>query len=86
MKNEKNINIKSRNYRNQGQKWDQEFSTTKLLHIVEITIHQTTHESHPTNRLKIDQEYYVDMFSSLTMIEEQPQKIANLDQVIPKLV
>jgi len=32
------------------------FSTTKLLHIVEITIHQTTHEDHPTNSLKIDQQ------------------------------
>jgi hypothetical protein len=56
------------------------------LHIVEITIHQTTHDDHPIKRLKIDQQYYVDMFSNLTMIEEQPKKIVNLDEVIPKLV
>ncbi len=62
------------------------FSTTKLLHIVEITIHQTTHEDHPTNSLKIDQQYYVNMFLSPTMIKEQQKKFVNLDEVISKLV
>jgi len=54
------------------------FSTTKLLHIVEITIHQTTHEDHPNNRLKIDQHYYVDMFSSPTMIKRATKKNCKL--------
>jgi hypothetical protein len=40
----------------------------KLFHIVKTSIHQTTTKDHPTNMLKINQCYYVDMFRNHTMI------------------
>jgi len=71
---------------NQNQQWREEFVVAKLFHIAETSIHQTTFESHPTNRLEFDQCYYVDMLQSLTVIEEQLEEIVNLDEVILELV
>jgi len=36
--------------------------------------------------LEIDQHYYVDMPWIPTMIKEQPEEIANLYEIIPKLI
>jgi hypothetical protein len=46
--NEKTIAIKVNNRA-------MNFLLQNFLHTIEITIHQTTREDHPTNRLKIDQ-------------------------------
>jgi hypothetical protein len=43
-------------------------------------------KDHPTNRLKFDQCYYVDMPQNLIVIEEQLKEIVNLDEVIHELV
>jgi hypothetical protein len=51
---------------NQNQQWREEFNVAKIFHIVEISIHQTTLEDHPTNKLKFD--HYVDMPRSPTVI------------------
>jgi len=55
---------------NQGQQLREEFATVELFHETKTSIHQTTPKDHPTNKLEFDQCYYVDMFQSLTMIEE----------------
>jgi hypothetical protein len=47
----------------------EESTATKLLHIVKTTVHQTTHEDHPINKLEIDQHYYVNMFQNPIVIE-----------------
>jgi hypothetical protein len=46
------------------------YITTKLFNISKTIVHQTTPEYHPTNMLKIDQHYYVDMPWIPTMIKE----------------
>jgi hypothetical protein len=53
----------------QSQQWREESVVAKFLHIVKTLVHQTTLKDHPTNMLKFDQHYYVDMIQSLVMIE-----------------
>jgi hypothetical protein len=54
---------------NQSQQWKEEFVVAKFLHIVKTLIHQITLKDHPTNMLKFDQHYYVNMTQSLAMVE-----------------
>jgi hypothetical protein len=61
--------LNEQTYHNQSQQWKEEFVVVKLFHIVETSIHQTTREDHPTNRLEFDQRYYVDMPQNPVMIE-----------------
>jgi hypothetical protein len=50
-----------------GQEFDAQLAI-KLFHIVKTSIHQTIAKNHPTNMLKINQCYYVNMFRNHTMI------------------
>jgi hypothetical protein len=60
----------------------EESNAIKLLCIVQTIVHQTTHEDHPTNKLEIDQHYYVSMLQNPIVIEEQLEEIVNLNEVI----
>ncbi len=59
-----------KNDHKQSQQWREEFVVVEFLHIAKTLVHQTTHEDHPTNMLKFDQHYYLNMIQSLAVIEE----------------
>jgi len=71
---------------NKTQQWKEEFTIVEPFHIAKTSIHQTTLENHPTNMLKFDQHYYVDMPQSLTVIKEQLEEIVKLNEVTPEVV
>jgi hypothetical protein len=71
---------------NQNQQWKEKYVAIEFFHIVETSIHQTTLEDHPTNMLEFDRCYYVKMPQSPIVIEEQLEKIINLDEVTLELV
>jgi len=72
---------------NKSQQWREKFTIVELFQIAKTLVHQTTLEDHPTNMLKFDQHYYVDMPQNPTVIKKKKlEEIINLNEITLELV